>query len=85
MRADQARELIYSGRIVAADEAVAIGLATRVCADPLAEAMTLAAGIAASSPAAVRAAKRLVTLAETADRATVLLAEAEAQDVLLDG
>ncbi len=85
MRADQARELIYSGRIVAADEAVTIGLATRVCADPLAEALTLAAGIAASSPAAVRAAKRLVTLAETADRATVLLAEAEAQDVLLDG
>jgi enoyl-CoA hydratase/carnithine racemase len=61
VREDIARELTYTARVVGADEAAEVGLATRVCADPLAAARELAAEIAASSPDAVRAAKRLFT------------------------
>ena len=42
MRADVARELIYTGRIIGGTEAVALGLATRVVDDPLASAVQLA-------------------------------------------
>src|SRR3954464_15993660 len=50
VRADVARELVFSGRIVKGDEAVAVGLATRVADDPLEAAMALARQIASSSP-----------------------------------
>ncbi len=60
LRDDVLRELTYTGRLVAADEAVALGLATRVCDDPLAEAHALALAIAQRSPSAVRASKRLL-------------------------
>lgn len=59
VRPDLARELVYTGRIVAADEALRIGLVTRVAADPHADALALARSIAGNSPHAVRAAKRL--------------------------
>lgn len=59
VRPDLARELIYTGRIVAADEAAQIGLVTRIVADPHAEALALARTIAGHSPHAVRAGKRL--------------------------
>lgn len=83
MRADQARELIYTGRVVGAEEAVALGLATRVCADPLTEALTRAREIAGFSPRAMQSAKRLLNLAASGDCAEVLLAEACEQDALL--
>lgn len=83
MRDDQARELIYTGRVLDGHEAVAIGLATRVCADPLAEALARARDIAGFSPTAIQAAKRLLNQAATEDMATVLLAEALEQDKLL--
>jgi enoyl-CoA hydratase/carnithine racemase len=59
VRDDLARELLYTGRIVDAAEAAEVGLLTRLADDPLAVARALAAAIAARSPDAVRAAKRL--------------------------
>ncbi len=59
LRADVAKELTYTGRVVSGTEAAALGLVTRVADDPLAAARALAAEIATRSPDAVRAAKRL--------------------------
>src|SRR5690606_26362393 len=60
VRADVARELAFTGRVVEAEEAAAIGLVTRLADDPLDEAMALARSIASRSPDAVRRAKRLL-------------------------
>ena len=57
---DVAKELTFTGRMVGAEEAVAIGLATRVADDPRAAAFELAAELAAKSPHAMRGAKRLL-------------------------
>lgn len=57
---DVAKELTWTGRMVSGEEAVAIGLATRVCADPKEEALEFARQLAASSPHAIRAGKRLL-------------------------
>lgn len=75
VRDDIARDLVYSGRVVAGAEALAIGLATRVCADPRAAALACAAEIAARSPDAIRAAKRLLALMADASEAEILHAE----------
>ena len=56
---DVAKELTFTGRTVSGEEAVALGLCTRVADDPHAEAMALATEIAQKSPDAIRAAKRL--------------------------
>jgi enoyl-CoA hydratase/carnithine racemase len=60
VRLDVAKELTFTGRIVSGAEAVGLGLATRVCDDPLAEALSLAQEIAGKSPQAIRAGKRLL-------------------------
>lgn len=60
VRLDVLRELTYSGRIFSADEARDFGFVTSIHDDPLTEAMTIARRIAAQSPDAVRAAKRLL-------------------------
>lgn len=57
---DVAKELTFTGRMVEGEEAVRIGLATRLSQDPRADALGLAAEIAAKSPQAVRGAKRLL-------------------------
>jgi len=83
VRADVLRELTFTGRIVSGTEAAAIGLATRVANDPVAEARLLAAQIAASSPDAIRAAKRLLNGASPVRAAEVLVAEAAEQKALI--
>jgi enoyl-CoA hydratase/carnithine racemase len=83
VRDDVARELTYTGRIFSGEEAVAMGLATRVCDDPRAEALTLAAEIAGKNPHAIRAGKRLFNLAAEADQHAVLLAESQEQGALI--
>jgi len=65
---DVARELTYTGRMISGEEAVAIGLCTRVSDDPRADALALAAEIAGKSPAAIRQAKRLLDASTTPGR-----------------
>ncbi|GGE02664.1 Enoyl-CoA hydratase/carnithine racemase [Gemmobacter megaterium] len=60
MRADLAKELILSARVLDAPEALALGLITRLAEDPLAEARAMAARFAQLSPDVLRAGKRLV-------------------------
>jgi len=83
VREDIARELIFTGRIVDAAEAVSIGLATRVVDDPLAVAMTMASELCQKSPTALRAAKRLMEQWTIASDQDLLLAEADEQSRLL--
>lgn len=83
-RDDVVRELTYSGRQFTGEEALSLGFATRVCADPRADALALAAEIAARNPHAIRADKRLLDLAASgADQKTVLLAESVEQTALI--
>lgn len=83
LRGDVARELVFSARVVGAQEACRIGLGTRVCADPLAEALAMARGIAARNPDAVRGAKRLMNQSHDADAAALLVAESVEQQKLI--
>jgi enoyl-CoA hydratase/carnithine racemase len=56
---DVAKELTFTGRTVSGQEAVELGLATKLSDDPHADAMAMATEIASKSPHAIRAAKRL--------------------------
>ena len=62
----RAAELIFSGRTLTANEAANLGLVNRVVPDDLLwkETMSLAGEIAANAPLAVRAAKRMMRMAE---------------------
>ena len=83
VRSDVARELTYTARIVDGAEAVTLGLATRVSAQPREDALALAREIAAHSPDAVRAAKELLEGAEQGDVASGLLLEERLQRSLM--
>jgi enoyl-CoA hydratase/carnithine racemase len=72
---DVAMELTLTARIVTGEEAVRIGLGTRTALDPLTAARAMATEIAAHSPHAIRAAKRLLNLAGRVELATGLAAE----------
>jgi enoyl-CoA hydratase/carnithine racemase len=72
---DVAKELTFTGRQILGDEAVRLGVATRVCEDPRSEALATAREIASKSPAAVRAAKRLLNQAHATPLADQLAAE----------
>ncbi len=60
--ADVAKELTWSGRMVSGEEAVQIGLASKLAEDPRSAALHLAAEIAGKSPHAIRHGKRLIDL-----------------------
>jgi enoyl-CoA hydratase/carnithine racemase len=57
---DVAKELTWTGRMVSGEEAVTLGLATRVSDDPRQDALALARELAASNPYAIRGTKRLL-------------------------
>jgi enoyl-CoA hydratase/carnithine racemase len=82
-RNDVLRELTFTGRIFSGEEAVGLGLATRLAAEPLAEALEMAREIAQKSPDAIRAGKRLLNAAMNHSAAELLLAESVEQKALI--
>lgn len=83
VRDDVLRELVYTARELDAAQALALGFVSRIADDPHAAAMALARDIAARSPDAVRAAKRLANGAAELDAAAILAAESAEQARLL--
>lgn len=82
VRRDQAAELLASGRIFTGEEAERLGLATRLCDDPVAEALQFAREIAGRSPDAIRAGKRLLSYGDDTSWVRILNAEAIEQQAL---
>jgi len=80
---DVAKELTFTGRVVSGTEAVALGLATKVSADPLADALETAKLIATKSPHAIRAGKALLRDGPRMSRADALKLETALQVTLL--
>jgi enoyl-CoA hydratase len=82
----RARELVLTGRIVGADEALAIGLVNRVAADGAAldEARALAREIAKHSPLAVRLAKLGMNVVAEMSTDAAMAFESTAQAVLFE-
>lgn len=80
---DVAKEIVFTGRTLGAEEALDLGLVTRLADDPGAEARALAAEIAAKSPHAIRSGKRLLNECYTARDEAALKLEAELQRALI--
>jgi enoyl-CoA hydratase/carnithine racemase len=80
---DVAKELTFTGRVFTGEEALGLGVVTRVSENPLAAAQDLAAEIAGRSPDAIRAAKRLYDEAWTGPAEETLALEAELQAGLI--
>jgi len=83
VRADIATELVLTGRVVKADEALKIGLLTRVETDPLNTAIALTKQIAAKSPDAVKRGKQLLRDSTRMSTAQGLALEARLQSELV--
>ncbi len=82
-RTDVLRELTFTGRIFSGEEALKIGFATRLSAEPLAEALQMAHDIATKNPHAIRAGKRLLNASLSHSAAEMLLAESVEQKALI--
>ncbi|MGQ7246585.1 crotonase/enoyl-CoA hydratase family protein [Halomonas sp. V046] len=85
LRLDVIRDLMLTGRHLVGEEAVVLGLATRIDDDPREAARDLAQEIACRSPRAVAAARRLLRDAPQLDERARLVREAELQFTLLGG
>ena len=84
VRSDVLRQMTYTAEPVVASKAVDLGLVSELSDDPLATARDMADLIAKKSPSAIRAAKRLISYAESgASEADVLLAESREQTDLI--
>lgn len=79
VREDRLRELAYTGRVVGAPEALELGLVTALHDDPLQAARHTAGLIAARSPDAIRAMKRLFNERRDLDAGQSLALEAKLQ------
>ena len=82
-RTDVVRELTYTGRIFLGEEALRIGFATLLAADPLEEALRMAHDIATKNPDAIRAGKRLLNASLSLGAAELLMAESVEQQRLM--
>jgi len=85
VRLDVAKELTFSGRIVPGTEAVELGLATQLSDTPREAAFELAREIAARSPDAIRAGKRLLNQSVRVSEEEGLRLEASIQTTLIGG
>jgi enoyl-CoA hydratase/carnithine racemase len=83
VRGDALRELVYTNREFSGTDALDLGLATFVAADPLARAQAIAREIAARNPESVRAAKRLFDVMDDERTDAILLAESREQDSVI--
>ena len=81
----RAKELIYTGRIITADEAAAIGLVNRVTDDTqeavMAEAKAMAQQIMSKGPVAIKMAKIAINAGADTDMNTGLMIERLAQTI----
>ena len=82
-RSDVVRELTFTGRIFSGEEALQLGFATRLAADPLTQALQMAHDIAGKSPDAIRAGKRLLNASLSHSAADLLIAESVEQRALI--
>lgn len=80
---DVAKELVFTGRTVEAEEALRIGLVTKLADDPRAAALELAHEIASRSPDAIRRGKRLLNQTVWAHAEETLALEESMQRELL--
>ena len=82
---DRVKELSWSARVLAAQEALDYGLLTAVVDDPLAAAREMAAECAGRSPDAIRGIKALVNDAWQLSEADALAMEAKLQGAVMGG
>ena len=80
---DVAKEVVFTGRTIGAEEALELGLVTRLSSDPWRMPSELATEIATKSPHAIRSGKRMLNAAYTGRREEVLKLEAELQRALI--
>ncbi len=80
---DVAKELVWTGRMFSGEEAVGLGIATRLSNNPRADALELAATIARQSPHAIRAGKRLLNQSGTVSTAQQFLDESKEMGALI--
>ena len=80
---DQAKELAFTAGVIDVQQALRLGVVTRIEEDPLASARLLAETIADRSPDAIRGIKRLINEGWTLSEADALALEASIQVPLL--